>query len=280
MSRELTPVKRRLVDVAQIALIAAMAFAIGAALAGDLEPLIAVGTVTLLGGTLYALVKLFPRPTGRPREPKAPKEREAVAAAPVELRESEPRAAAHAIPEEDEAAEEEGPYGYTLPEPVPPATPPAAGASPPEAEPAPGYDPGPAAVRKRPEEGMHVLVVDDEDATRRLCSRILGNGGYRVSSAPDAALALALAREDPPKVLLTDLVLPGMTGSTLRDRMIGEVGDIAVLFMTSFAGAVRERYGLRADLDEVIEKPFEGVELLRAVDAVVQTRYPEGTAEA
>ena len=279
-SGEITRVKRLLIDLLQLVMIAAMAFAIGAAVAGDLDPLIAVGAVTLLGAGLFALVKLFPRPS--PREKAMRRARKVTATAPTarDARADAPavRPEAEVAPEPDE--EDESPHGYVMPAQVPPDPPSTAGPPPPEVPTQqPGHGPAPAVDRPKPAEGEHILVVDDEEAARRLAGRILSSYGYRVSTAPDAQLALQLAREDPPMLLLTDLVLPGMTGPALRDRMLAEVGDVSVLFMTSFIGAVRERYGLREGIDEVIEKPFEGGELIRAVGHVLHGRPGELPAD-
>jgi FixJ family two-component response regulator len=57
-----------------------------------------------------------------------------------------------------------------------------------------------------------------------------------------------------------------MTGTALRERVSREAPDLAVVFMTSFAGAAKERYGLRPGIDSVVEKPFEAAELLAAVE--------------
>jgi CheY-like chemotaxis protein len=123
-------------------------------------------------------------------------------------------------------------------------------------------------------EPIRILVVDDQDAVRRLTTRLLTRNGYEVDEAPDGATALqrCAAAPGPPDLLLTDLVLPGMTGTELRDRIHEVAPEVPVLFMTGFTGPVQERYGLRAGVDTVIGKPFNAGELLDAVVAALAPR--------
>lgn len=251
-------VKRRLIDLAQILMIAGAAFAAGAAAAGDLDPLIAFLVICALIGGVVVLVRLFPRgsdgdapqaadaPPARPSKRRGPRGRRAVT-----LPEPEPDPEPQLVAEEPEPEPDE-------PEPAP-------------AVPAPPHPPPsafpPSVPRYQRSQGTRVLVVDDDENIRRMVARILGRYEFEVESAPDAALALQLIKDvSPPQLLLTELVLPGMTGTGLRDRVANEAPDLAVVFMTSFAGAAKERYGLRPGIDSVVEKPFEAAELLAAVE--------------
>jgi hypothetical protein len=67
-----------------------------------------------------------------------------------------------------------------------------------------------------------ILVVEDEDAVRHLASRVLRANGYRVLEAGDPAAALRIAREQPRPVdvLVTDIVMPGMSGPALAERLV------------------------------------------------------------
>ena len=222
--------KRRLVDLAQILMIAGAAFAAGAAAAGDLEPLIAFTVSCLLVGGVVLLARLFPR--------------DGVASADQRARWPDEE------PEHERAT-------------APPAATPGGSARSPKR----GGPPPPP--RYTQAHGTRVLVVDDDESVRKLVARTLGRYGFDVESAPDAALALQLIKDiEPPQMLLTELVLPGpgLTGPALRDRVAVEAPDLAVVFMTGFTGAAKERYGLRPGIDAVVEKPFEAAELLAAVE--------------
>ena len=79
-----------------------------------------------------------------------------------------------------------------------------------------------------------VLVVDDDDQLRRLAERMLRKAGYHVASAGTGTEAMAVARRDPFDVLLTDLVLPGMSGRDLARELVQEYPQIRVVFMSGY----------------------------------------------
>ena len=267
---ETTGVKRKLIDLVEVLMIAGAAFAAGAAAAGDLDPLIAFFTICVLIGGVVVLVRLFPRgpeappPQRKAREPEdlpPPPPRGTLASRMLAAR---GRRKAEPEPEPVPDAEGRAPADPPEAEPSPEPT---------HAEPAPADDtplpPGfaPLIPRHQRSQGTRVLVVDEDENTRRMVTRILSRFDFDVESAPDAALALQLITEEaPPQLLLTELMLPGMTGTALRSRVTAEAPDLAVVFMTSFAGSAKERYGLRPGIDTVIEKPFEAADLLAAVD--------------
>ena len=244
--------KRRLIDLAQILMIAGAAFAAGAAAAGDLDPLIAFLVICVLIGGVVTLVRLFPRGTGESTEQRRPAPREPRARRESTPPDPEPEPRYTAAPEEPET---EAPSPASAPPARPAPPPPVASVTP------------PTTPRYTRSQGTRVLVVDDDENVRRTVARILGRYEFEVESAPDAALALALIKDvSPPQLLLTELILPGMTGTSLRDRVAAEAPELAVVFMTSFAGAAKERYGLRPGIDSVVEKPFEAADLLAAVE--------------
>lgn len=217
-------------------MIAGAAFAAGAAAAGDLDPLVAFLVICALIGGVVLLARQFPRDGVAPASGREPETSE----------EPEPAAPAPTTPGERPRPRE----------PSAPAAPP----------------------RYTQAQGTRVLVVDDDENVRRVVTRVLGRYGFEVESAPDAALALQLIKDvSPPQMLLTEVVLPGpgMTGSALRDRVAAEAPDLAVVFMTRFAGAAQERFGLRPGIDVVVEKPFEASGLLAGVEEALTRREEE-----
>jgi two-component system, cell cycle sensor histidine kinase and response regulator CckA len=122
-------------------------------------------------------------------------------------------------------------------------------------------EPAPHAPEE-PRSGATVLLVEDEDAVRELTRRILIEGGFSCFEARDGDAALALYRESPGDVdlLLTDVVMAGMSGPELAAR-IGP--ELPVLFMSGYAGdAVAS---LPDGARPLLEKPFSAEELLAAV---------------
>jgi two-component system, cell cycle sensor histidine kinase and response regulator CckA len=108
--------------------------------------------------------------------------------------------------------------------------------------------------------GETILVVEDEDAVRRLTCRILSRQGYRVLEAPDGQHALnAWGRHgDEIDLLLTDVVMPGMSGKELAE----EIG-IEPVFMSGYTDDVVLRHGVEGL--RLVEKPFDAETLLSAV---------------
>ena len=111
--------------------------------------------------------------------------------------------------------------------------------------------------------GATILVVEDEDAIRTLTHRILTRHGYQVVEAASPAAALELDVQ--PDLLLTDVVMPGMSGKDMADRMRESHPALPVLFMSGYTDNVMDRYGLDAAGDSLLHKPFNAQQLLSAV---------------
>ena len=82
-----------------------------------------------------------------------------------------------------------------------------------------------------------ILVVDDEDLVRRIVARIISRLGYRVLTASDGAEALAVSRATPGPIelLLTDIVMPGMSGYAVAEILQEERPGIAVVLSSGYA---------------------------------------------
>ena len=110
-----------------------------------------------------------------------------------------------------------------------------------------------------------VLLVEDDDDTRRLIEQELGEAGYEVIPALDGHHALRLATAARPKVLLVDLGLPVMGGDEFvrRWRLSPATQDAAIVIVSGRedARAVAESLGVRT----LIPKPFRIEELLATV---------------
>jgi signal transduction histidine kinase/CheY-like chemotaxis protein len=82
-----------------------------------------------------------------------------------------------------------------------------------------------------------VLLVDDDDQLRRLTERMLRKAGYYVAPACNGPEALAAARRETFDVVLTDMVMPGMSGRDLARELVAEHPQIRVIFMSGYHGA-------------------------------------------
>jgi PAS domain S-box-containing protein len=120
--------------------------------------------------------------------------------------------------------------------------------------------------------GERVLVVEDAEPVRLLVTRLLEDAGYRVIAAGGGAEALARPElaDGGVDLLLTDVVMPEMSGRELADRVRERTRDVPVLFMSGYAGDVLRRHGVMATGSGYVEKPFEARTLLLAVRRALQ----------
>lgn len=120
-----------------------------------------------------------------------------------------------------------------------------------------------------------VLVVDDEDAVRRVICRALSSfGAYDVVTAGDGAQALAAAREKAPDLVLLDLAMPGSDGwETLRTlRAAPETRAVPVILVSGESSEESRVGGLGEGADDFIVKPFSPAELAARVGRLLERR--------
>ena len=124
--------------------------------------------------------------------------------------------------------------------------------------------------------GELVLVVEDDAPVREFAARALTEGGYRVLEAESGDRALQLLREEGhrPAIVLTDVVMPGMTGSELADAVSRLAPGTPVLFTSGYPDEEILRRGLLEPGAAFLPKPFSPEALVRAVQ--VKTR-PRGS---
>ncbi|WP_437785900.1 ATP-binding protein [Sorangium sp. So ce1097] len=116
-------------------------------------------------------------------------------------------------------------------------------------------------------EGGTVLVTDDEDAVVTLASRILAQGGYTTLTArgPREALRVCEAQRGRIDLLLTDVLMPEMTGRELAERLARLRPDMRVLFMSGYTGDALDVPRAARPGAALLAKPFTAESLLRAV---------------
>ena len=112
-----------------------------------------------------------------------------------------------------------------------------------------------------------VLLVEDSDAVRDVVTCMLESDGLTILQATGGEEALALARrgEAPIDLLLTDIVMPGMSGVELADRLERERPGMRILFMTGFAEEAVVKEGILGKRRECIGKPFTREQIAKRV---------------
>lgn len=119
-----------------------------------------------------------------------------------------------------------------------------------------------------------VLLVEDEDGVRALAEETLTAAGYRVLSArhgPDA-LVRAHGHQGRIHLLLTDVVMPGMSGRELADRLLPVIPHLKVLYMSGYTDNAVVHQGVLDPGVAYLPKPFSPEGLLRKVRAVLDAR--------
>ncbi len=125
-----------------------------------------------------------------------------------------------------------------------------------------------------------ILLVEDEEGVRRIARIALETRGYRVLEAADgrAAMAVAEGRVGEIDLLVTDVVMPGMSGRELADVLRVRQPGLKVLFMSGYVEDALVRHGIVEAEEAFLHKPFSLVELAAKVrevlDAVPEPASP------
>jgi PAS domain S-box-containing protein len=120
--------------------------------------------------------------------------------------------------------------------------------------------------------GRRILVVEDEDGVRDIVCRILTKAGYAVQAAGDPQEALALDGALNVDALLSDVIMPGMSGTQLAAELRRSRPDLPVLFMSGYtSGPAPGGQELPADAP-LLHKPFQNDQLLQAVHQLLLDR--------
>ena len=128
-----------------------------------------------------------------------------------------------------------------------------------------------------------ILVVEDEAPVRAVTRQLLERNGYTVLEAPDGPAALALVDGEAGgrhiDLLLTDVIMPGMSGRELAAQLNARRPNVRVLFMSGYTDDAVVRHGMLEPGLAYLEKPFRPTALLRKVRGVLLETDPETQRE-
>ncbi len=123
------------------------------------------------------------------------------------------------------------------------------------------------------DDAPHILVIDDDNRIRTLLSRYLGDRGFRVTIAGNAAEARRHLAGLAFDLLIVDVMMPGEDGMALT-RSLREVSDVPVLMLTARSEIESRIAGLESGADDYLPKPFEPRELLLRINAILKRATP------
>ncbi|MES1178636.1 MAG: ATP-binding protein [Myxococcales bacterium] len=114
---------------------------------------------------------------------------------------------------------------------------------------------------------LTVLLVEDEEMVRSVARRVLERHGMRVVEAENAAKALAIFRAQPSEfdVVVTDVVMPGMSGPAMVDELVRLVPELKVLYMSGYTNNALVLQSVTERGFVFLQKPFAPLELVRLV---------------
>lgn len=121
--------------------------------------------------------------------------------------------------------------------------------------------------------GIHALLADDERHVVDVVQSMLTRRGFTVTVATDGLEALAKVRENPPDILLLDIMMPKMDGATLAQKLreSPETANIPIVFLTGLVGVEEsQRRGSRFGGQLYLAKPFDADQLFEIIELAMK----------
>lgn len=127
-----------------------------------------------------------------------------------------------------------------------------------------------------------ILIVEDDADIAQLVQLYLEKAGHAVDVIDSGELAMTRLRDDPPDLLILDVMLPGVDGLTIcrAVRARAATAAIPIIILSARAGESDRIHGLELGADDYVVKPFSPKELVARVAAVARRTRPAGSGEA
>jgi len=121
----------------------------------------------------------------------------------------------------------------------------------------------------------HILVVDDDPRITDLLRRVLAYEGYSVAIATSGNEALNRSLERPPDLVVLDIMLPGLNGLEVAQRLRAAGDNVPILMLTARDAVADRVKGLETGADDYLVKPFAPDELVARVKALLRRSQEE-----
>ncbi|MBN1460043.1 MAG: response regulator [Armatimonadetes bacterium] len=135
-------------------------------------------------------------------------------------------------------------------------------------------------MAERPDRKTRILVVDDEESVRDLCSACIRHGlgtEFEVAEAANGEEALAAVEVESPDLILLDIMMPEMDGYEVcrRLKQSSDTRDIPIVFLTALGKDENIEKGLALGGDSYVVKPFNAVTLAAQISELLTPRSDE-----
>jgi two-component system, cell cycle sensor histidine kinase and response regulator CckA len=130
-------------------------------------------------------------------------------------------------------------------------------------------------AQEEPAQGTEtILLAEDQEQVRKMACTILKRYGYQVIDAPDGQTALSLMAsvQRPIHLLITDVIMPGMNGKELYERLAAAHPDLKVLYMSGYTADIIGHHGRLGAGEQFIQKPFSVKEFARKIRGILGDR--------
>lgn len=123
-----------------------------------------------------------------------------------------------------------------------------------------------------------IMIVDDDPNIAQLINLYLTKDGFDTAIYGRGDEALEAFRQNPPALMILDIMLPGMDGLTVC-REVRKISQIPIIMLTAKDETFDKVLGLELGADDYVTKPFEGKELLARIKAVLRRSAPVGESQ-
>ncbi len=128
----------------------------------------------------------------------------------------------------------------------------------------------PEAIKEQPQTPRNILVVDDEEVLTELTAEILKTGGHNVMTAYRASDALKILTENDVDIVISDVIMPGMNGFELAEKVKQNWPDIKVILVSGYNEQLESGEKVNDYYDMHLEKPVSSIQLFHSINNVLQ----------